>query len=371
MGITNLQTAYLKLTKPWNGTYNWGEIVNKNWDTLDRAYQKLNNSLNSIHNKIDEVGSFSFIEYQQNDGGIAVVDTVILSDCYVCIDVDGEEQWCKVHYNTTDKKYVLDGNYTTDAEAVLSYNKTKCLFGTQDANLNFLPDGEQYSGFYVLSGVSDGTDHLLDTIPDHSLFYIHFPVLVANQQNLEYSAIRCFNYEWRLGDILVKTTVRQDNAEVTRIVKLKQSIGGYYTPSSNANTPNKITYTKTTAAQAVEKVDVFYARNLANSVETITQLDIDASSDDTSMIIDTQVPETSVIGSSGNTATIHTSIGHIHFFKGTETAREIIYIPYKVQLSGDRKWQIEINCQYFSGECYLSYIVLDQSESVEAMLNEG
>lgn len=345
--MNHIQTNFLKLIKPIAGTTNWGGVVNQNFDKIDLEYSKMLSTIQGIAGQMNEVGTFSFLISSNNSGEIYEADYAVFGECGIKTS-DG-------FYYTASTTNGLSWTLTSSTQdVVLNNNNTSygsILMGTLTEDKTFLSDtSEKYAGAFYNDHDSDHKQ--LMSLPDFIAFYLHIP---STSPEVTINTVYAFGKEWKMGDLLIKSSQLIENERQVLIMKFKQSLGGYYLPSSTVEQPNNITFTKTPANIAEETVDIFIPRCVSNSVETVQSL----SSTSTKVI--TNVVPSLAIAVEGQMVNYEQRLAYIQFFTGESNNRSMIYMPYSVAIEtigGVRQWVINIKNTYAPKEYMVSYVIL-------------
>lgn len=354
MGV---QTDYLKLIKPLAGSNNWGQSINQNFDKIDLGYKKINNSLKNVESRIGEFGTFSFIQEINSNNEIENIDNALFSQGVY--KINGEfysiksnptyDEYNKInYYNLSDLEKLTDSNkvYNVDSGAVKVGHMDDITGKFMESEIDSY-QGEFYND-------NDTAHKQFYEFPDFTAFYVQVPAIKNGSEYIQ-PALIAFGLEFVTGSILIKSTVVNNNQVETKIQKLKQSLGGYYRPSSSAQDPNTIIFTKEQASSSGDSVSITIPHNVFNGVETTRQVG-GYSESDSFYKFNTGIQYANT--TEGTNIITYRNISNIYFYLlDTNSYRQIAYIPYKLYLAGNM-WYIYIDTTYLlTNNLYIAYTI--------------
>jgi hypothetical protein len=298
-----LQTKYLKLTKPISGSNNWGNAINANWNKIDEQYGLMKSSINSLEERLGEVGVFKFL-YRNERNPFADADTKPnLEHDYIYVQIVSSSSFTVGYKSSQTNKYRI--GYTIKLDESI----------TSDSHISIF---DNYTAFYVETG---GT-------------------LTIEQQSISFT----------VGDVLVIVKEIINNKLTTTIKKLSQALGSSYIPTQpNANNYNEIQWNKTLNTFLPDNVTLHIPTCWVYSMEGEATI---MTTDTTKEIDTTLTPYVQITTEDKQTITAKQSIIKVHFVE--KDTNKTVYLDYDIvypTLSTDTIKIIVHNKYGFNGTC--------------------
>ena len=361
-----MRTYFLQLTKPVVGATNWGASINQNWDKIDRGFGQINQNLLALQDKMTDIGTFSFIQIINGDNAVVTLDFALLTQFY-CYDT-GAKQWYKVDVEADANGQGWVGVLTTLSKepSYTSVTAGKLIIGSKPTDTNGQSgyfertDVDAYKSTYYNNGDSDVTQ--LSSLSDYTAFLVALPNKWQDKDG-EYEpagAMQChaFGELWTGSDIMIKTSIVQNNTRTTLIRRFRQSLGGYYIPTIDPDQPNCIIWSKASSSEAVAQYKTIIPHNLwEGSVNTIELTNTNISSVNTG--------QDNIWTDSDTNFTYESNLADVCFWRKVGGKRTRIYLDYWVTVKEDNKLYIqwESNVLKTDEEYVITYIVTQLKQS--------
>ena len=368
-----MRTYFLQLTKPVIGATNWGASINQNWDKIDRGFGQINQNLLALQDKMTDIGTFSFIQVINGDNAVVTLDFALLTQFY-CYDT-GAEQWYKVDVEPDGNGQgwvgVLSTLSTSEASNYTSVKIGQLIIGSKPTDTNGQSgyfehtDVDAYESTYYNNGSSEVTQ--LSSLSDYTAFLIALPNKWQGEDG-EYEpsgAMQCYAFGelWTGSDIMIKTSIVQNNQRTTLIRRFKQSLGGYYIPTIDPAQPNCIIWSKASSSEAIAQYKTIIPHNLWAGVVNEIEVKKDNSGNLPSSVNTGQDSETTETIDSTN-YTCKQNLADICFWRTNGSKRTRIYLDYWTAVKNGELWIYWESNVLNKDETYvITYIVTQLKQS--------
>lgn len=329
--MKNIQTRFLKLTKPIVGTTNWGAVINQNYDKIDNGMATMQSSIQTIEGRLNEVGTFSFLR-AYNQSTWTEIDFVVFDSVYI---KDSKGNYYTVSLELESNEYKWKATQIADKLPTNSEEYGTMRLGYVNSQNQFVNKTGQYTFLYHNSNSTqgDGTAKI-SMLPDFIAFYIFIPTVTykdSDDSTLNVQSIYAFGQEWFQGDILIKSSMMVDNTRTSLIMRFKQSLGGYYEPRININRPHDIIFTKKPSMSAIVEKTLTIPCYVENSKETVDDVDV-ANSE---FKYNTELTRYMEYNTGSGTINIQQTISNIRFFTQNGTVKTYVYLPYRLSFENN------------------------------------